>query len=246
MEGCTRLRPRTPSQRRVLEGLRRLPLGGEVASYLGGRGLLEAAERFGLGSVPASPTPRLRPYAGRLVIPSIGPDDNVYDVAFRCILPHDCKESGCPKYLFLPGMDKRLYNLRALTESTGVIDITEGQLDAVTLELCGLHAVAVPGVMAWKKYHHRLFQGFEQVRVWGDGDAAGRAFAQKVSNDVTSSHVMMVVSTPGKDINQVFVEDGRDAVLAIAEGEADDDGVDDGWFDQPEPDWPYDSERPGF
>lgn len=171
------------------------------------------------------------------MIPSIGPRDNVYDVAFRCVQDHDCKAAECPKYLFLPGMDKRLYNLRALAEAGDTIDITEGQLDAATLEACGLRAVGVAGANGWKTHQRRLFQGFDRVCVWGDGDSAGRDFALRVSHDVAGADVMMVESQ--YDINSLYVEQGRDAVLSIAEGEdSDDHDEDDGWG--------FDSERPPF
>lgn len=223
--------PRSPMQKRVLDSLRGLPLSPRGKEYLDSRGLLEVAEDLGFGVVPDSPAPRLRGYAGRLVIPSIGPRDNVYDVAFRCMFDHDCKAASCAKYLFLPGVDKRLYNLRALARSGGTIEITEGQLDAATLEACGLHAVGVPGANGWKPHHHRLFNGFDQVRVWGDGDTAGREFAQHVAHAVAGAEVMMVPSS--QDINEVFVEGGKDAILEIAEGEADDDRDEDGEWGLP-------------
>lgn len=181
--------------------------------------------RFGV--VPDSPAANLRQYAGRLVIPSIGPGGNVYDVAFRCMREHDCKAAECAKYLFLPGLTKRLYNLQALTTAGSTIELTEGQLDAGALVACGLHAVGVPGVNGWKPHHHRLFQGFERVRVWGDGDVAGKAFAEKVANLVAGAEVMMVPWN--QDVNTTLITQGREAILAIAEGEPEDDGDDDGW-----------------
>lgn len=231
--------PRSSSQRRTLASLASLPLTPAVSAYLGRRGLLEVATDLRFGAVPASPAPSLRAYAGRLVIPSLGPEDNVYDVAFRCVQDHDCKEQKCPKYLFLPAMDKRLYNLRALARAGSAIDITEGQLDAATLEACGLHAVGVPGVDGWKRHHRRLFQGFDRVRVWGDGDEPGRDFARRVAEVLPGADVMMVES--GYDINSMFVSDGKEAILAIAEGEQDDPD-DDVLGDE----WLHDSERPPF
>ena len=242
------MQPRSPSQKRILASLADLPLTTAASAYLESRGLLEVATDLRFGAVPDSPAPKLRQYAGRLVIPSIGPGGNVYDVAFRCILPHDCKAEDCPKYLFLPGLDKRLYNLQALATAGDTIEITEGQLDAASLVACGLHAVGVPGVNGWKPHHHRLFQGYDRVRVWGDGDVAGKAFAEKVSNLVAGADVMMVPF--GDDVNTTLITQGRDAILAIAEGEPEDDGDDDGWGldggSDPAPEWEHDSEPPPF
>lgn len=229
-----------------MASLAALPLDEAGRAYLARRGLLEVATDLRFGVVPASAPTRFQQYVGRLVIPSIGPEGNVYDVAFRCIQPHDCKAEECPKYLFLPGLDKRLYNVRAVREAGDVVDICEGQLDAATLEACGLHAVGVPGANGWKRHHRRLFQGFERVRVWADGDPAGKQFAEKVCNDVAWADVMMVQW--GEDVNDVFVAGGKEAILRIAEGEDEDEHDEDEWFDvdDVEPEWPHDSERPPY
>lgn len=229
------IRPRSPGQKRTLDSLRRLPLTPSVSAYLESRGLLEVATDLEFGAVPDSPPARLARYAGRLVIPSIGPHGNVYDVAFRCVRGHDCKEAECPKYLFLDELDKRLYNLRAIARAGDTLDVVEGQLDAATLEACGLHAVGVAGGHGWKRHHHRLLTGFPRIRVWGDGDVAGKDFAKNVAHDLSASDVMMVPW--GEDVNSVYVKQGRDAILKIAEGETDDE-EDDGWE--------YDSEQPPF
>lgn len=221
------MQPRSSLQKRILASLRGLPLSPAGSAYLEKRGLLEVATDLGFGVVPDSPAPRLQQYAGRLVIPSIGPEDNVYDVAFRCMRDHDCKAAECAKYLFLPGMDKRLYNLRALARAGDTIELTEGQLDAATLEACGLHAVGVPGANGWKGHHRRLFTGFARVRVWGDGDVAGKEFASRLGYDVAGAEVMMVPW--GYDINELYLEQGQAAILAIADGEEDQDGDQDEW-----------------
>lgn len=230
--------PRSRSQKRTLASLAALPLTPGVSAYLARRGLLEAGTALGFGGVPDSPAPRLRQYAGRLVIPSYGPDGEVYDIAFRCTADHDCKttvlyvdkdgkDQTCRKYLFLPGLDKRLYNLRAIADAGDTIDVCEGQLDAATLAACGLHAVGVPGANGWKEYHRRLFAGFATVRVWGDGDETGKRFAERVAHAVAGASVMMVPW--GYDVNSLYVEQGRDAILKIAEGEDDDDDTEGEW-----------------
>ena len=238
------MQPRSPLQKRILASLATLPLDARGSAYLESRGLLEVATDLRFGVVPDSTAANLRQYRGRLVIPSIGPSGNVYDVAFRCLFDHDCKAADCAKYLFLPGLDKRLYNLQALSTAGTTIEITEGQLDAASLVACGLHAVGVPGVNGWKGHHHRLFQGYDRVRVWGDGDVAGKAFAEKVANSVAGAEVMMV--TWEMDVNTTLITQGRDAILKIAEGEPEDDAEDDGWGLDSEPEWEHDSERPPF
>lgn len=222
--------PRSPGQKRILASLAGLPITPAGEDYLGRRGLLEVATDLGIGVVPDSPADRLRPYAGRLCIPSIGPKGNVYDVAFRCIVHADCKSEGCPKYLFLPHMDKRLYNTRALARAGDTIEVAEGQLNAATLEACGLHAVSASGASSWKRHFPRLFQGFARVRVWQDGDDAGRAFANTVRESIVGAEVMMVES--GHDVNDVYVEHGTAEILRIANSDTEIPD-DDGWDEPP-------------
>lgn len=253
------LRPRTEVQKRVLEHLASLPLHAAGRAYLESRGLGPVAERFRFGTVPHSPAPKLRPYAGRLVIPSIAPSGNVYDVAFRCLADHgpsdsgaplDCKDAGCPKYLFLPAMSKRVFNTRALAEAGEVIDLTEGQLDAASLEVAGLHALGWPGAGSWHPHHRRMLQDFRRVRVWPDGDDAGRKWASQVTASLPSAEVMMVPS--GKDVNTILVDEGVEGVLRIAHGGNDsEDDEAAGWglsdsTDDAVPEWPYDSEPAPF
>ena len=215
-----------------MDGLMSYPLNDRGRAYLEARGLGDVAGSLRFGSVPASPSDEHRSYAGRLVIPSIGPRGNVYDVALRCLEDHVCSETvlwttpddkkvTCKKYLFLPGMQKRAYNLQALATADRVIDITEGQLDAAALVACGLHAIGFPGSDSWAKHHHRLFGGYELVRVWPDGDEAGSKFAQRVAGDLPNADVMMVPS--GEDVNSILVNQGKDAILKIAEGNVEDD-----------------------
>ncbi len=65
-----------------------------------------------------------------------------------------------PKYLGISGALIRLFNLRAIAEAEDLICITEGEIDAISLESVGLPAVGVPGANSWKRHHARLFNGF--------------------------------------------------------------------------------------
>lgn len=209
--------PRTRSQKRLLASFQNLGVGPAGLAYLGSRGLAGDTVRRFFAEVPRSNSkPAHWPYAGRLVIMSLGPDDTVHDIAFRCIEHPDCKAVGCAKYLFLDGIPKRLWNARAVLDHGTSIDIAEGQLDAISLVACGLNAVGVAGSEGWKPHFHRLFGGFDTIRVWADGDPAGRHFAERVVSDIPTAEVMMV--PPTEDINSLLVKKGPAAILALAEG----------------------------
>lgn len=213
---------RSRSQRKSLASFQGLGLGPAGSAYLESRGLAGDTVRKFFGEVSASPSLELhKPYAGRLAILSLGPDDAVHDVALRCIQHDDCGEVGCPKYLFLEGVEKRLWNARAALSPGNEIDIAEGQLDAISLVACGLNAVGVSGAHGWKTHFPRLFGGFDTIRVWADGDRAGREFAERVVSDLPQAEVMMVPS--GEDVNSILVKRGVEAVLRIAQGEEQDD-----------------------
>lgn len=181
--------------------------------YLHGRGLEGAlVARMRLGRV-CSPLPGHEGYAGRLAIPSLGWDGQPYALRFRCIEDHECKAEGHPKYVGLSSTSVRLFNLRSVHEAGDDICITEGEIDALSLEQCGLRAVGVPGANLWKAHHPRMFSGFARVWVFGDGDAAGAAFARTVCDSLVAASSVPVPE--GMDVNSVLVEHGGQAVLDL-------------------------------
>lgn len=174
-----------------------------VSAYLESRGITEAtAVRFRLGyTSPASPG---HP-EGRLSIPSLAAGDQPVHMSFRAIDEHQ------PKYLHLPG-ESRLFNSRAVVEAEDEIHVTEGQLDAVILEQCGLHAVGVLGAKAWKKHFPRVFAGFTRVYVWADSDKAGAEFANTVCDGLSQS-VRVRLGPDVKDVNAAYLKGGQDAIM---------------------------------
>ena len=183
----------------------------QVMPYLQARGIdLDTVVRMRLGHVSAPASAGHEPYIGRLVIPSLGHDSMPYALRFRCIEAHDCKEAGHSKYLGMGGQETRLFNIRAIHEAGDTICITEGEIDAVTLEQCGRHAVGVTGASAWKLHHPRMFAGFRRIFVFGDGDNAGKQFAKDVSVSLPVSTVITMEG--GEDVNSVYVRGGKAAL----------------------------------
>jgi DNA primase len=117
-----------------------------------------------------------------------------------------------PKYMGLPG-ETRPFNIRAIHEARNEISITEGEIDAITLEMCGLPAVGITGASNWKRHHWRMFSGFDRVYVFGDGDAAGREFTRKVTDSILSG--VGISLGDGEDVNSVYIRGGRDAVMEL-------------------------------
>lgn len=184
--------------------------------YLAARGLSGAiVKRFGFGLV-SSPIDGHEFLQGRLVIPYIGPRRNVYNLRFRCLDHADCKAEGCDsKYMSLPGFPTRVFNVRALVEADDSIHVTEGELDAVTLEACGLHAIGISGVDTMPPFIGRMLAGFSSIIQWADGDKAGRGLASKFIKHVPSARALILRA--GEDVNSIFVKEGKQGILRLLE-----------------------------
>lgn len=177
-------------------------------AYLATRGIgQQAAVTFRLGVVQ-SPLVGHEGYAHRLVIPYLTPS-GVVNMRFRCLKDHDCKVASCPKYLGSEGMDGNLYNVLDLKKDSPFICVAEGELDALALSTAGLPAVGVPGVEAWKKHFSRCLEDFTTIYVFADGDKAGRKFASFLAREARARPVRM---PDGKDVNQLYCEEGADAL----------------------------------
>jgi len=182
-----------------------------AAPYLEGRGIdLGIAEEFRCGVIVA-PHSGHESYVGRLAIPSIGPN-GVYQMKFRCMGDHECKDLGHSKYL-TDAMDNRLFNVRAIVSASNVICVTEGELDSVVLTMCGFPSVAAPGSNTWKRHHPRMFAGFTKVYVFGDGDKAGQAFSKTVADSMGNS--VRLVMPEGEDVNSLYVSAGVEGIYEI-------------------------------
>ncbi len=80
-------------------------------------------------------------------------------------------DDGKPKYGSPVGQKTHLFNVVATMSATKSIVICEGEFDAIIMDaVCGVPAVGVPGVAAWKPFYPKLFGGFDVVYILGDND----------------------------------------------------------------------------
>jgi DNA primase len=150
-------------------------------------------------------------YRGRLVIPYITPA-GVVNMRFRCLRKHDCKAENCPKYLGPEDRKANLYNVLDLKKDSSFVGITEGELDAMTLSICGIPAVGVPGVEGWEPYFARCLADFDVIYSFADGDTAGRKFSKFLAKEAKARIVRL---PQGQDVNSIYQEGGPDAVRAL-------------------------------
>jgi DNA primase len=169
------------------------------------RGLtLETIKRFYLGAV-LEPDPVDEFAAGRICIPHInlrGPSV----LRFRALPGH-----GEPKYWQPAGSNVSVYNVTELNHPHEYMVIAEGEIDTITLAQCGLPAVGFPGANTWKDHHRYLFDGLLRTFIAGDGDEAGEGFMAKVAGKVPGPRAVSM--PPGMDVNDVYRQGGREAVL---------------------------------
>ena len=177
--------------------------------YLATRGLSEeTADMYRLGVVTQTHAALGdEDYVGRLSIPYITASSDVVAIRYRSM------DSSEPKYLSAPGTEAHLYSVTSLLADSDVCVITEGEIDAMTLNQIGIPAVGVPGAKAWKPHFHLLFEDFDRVLIACDGDQAGREFGRLVSDQV---HGAITVHLPdGQDVNSIYVSEGDTSLRTL-------------------------------
>lgn len=191
-------------------------LADEHLAERGLRGATVAGEvdKFRLGFV-ADPLPGHEMYRGMLSIPYLrrahDGEWSVVSLRFRCLLDHD--HHGHGKYNTEAGDTPRLFNTLALITSDDTIAITEGEIDAITAQVCGIPAVGVPGVQSWKPHFLDPFLGYERVYILSDGDDPGRQFARAVAQQLPNAKI--IPSPEGMDVNKIIVTHGPSAIKEL-------------------------------
>lgn len=173
----------------------------EAEELLAVRGIdLEAARSAGLGVV-RNPIPQHRHLTGRLSIPYIT-RAGVVNFTFRRL-----GEGNSPKYMKAEGFEANLYGVESLKKADDWIAICEGELDALTLHICGIPALGIPGAKNWKPHWNRIFADFSRVYVFADGDTAGNELKDRALHQLGTSgvHVKM---PEGEDVNSLYVQYG--------------------------------------
>ena len=191
--------------------------GSPGEEYLGKRGLVwpsikDKMSRFTLGYVK-DPLPGHEMFKGFLAIPYLRWSHDhpwaVVSIRFRCIDDHDHKGHG--KYMTVAGDRPRLFNTLALLRDSPQIAVTEGEVDAITAQVCGVPAVGVPGAQAWQPHFKEPFLGYQSVYVLADGDEAGMVFANTVAASLPNAKIIPM--PPGEDVNSLVASKGKEALL---------------------------------
>lgn len=188
----------------------------EALAYLAGRGISEeTAARYRIGTI-TDPIEGHQGYEGWISIPYFTALDLCVGFKFRRL------DDGKPKYGAPLGQKSHLFNVVATMANTKSIVICEGEFDAIVMEICGVPAVGVPGVAAWKPYYTKLFNGFDIVYIVGDNDVKedgtnpGAEFSRRVAQEVSNSQI--VTLPPGLDITDYYLANGKEATANLVGG----------------------------
>lgn len=191
-------------------------LNTETASYLRDRGITkEAAGTFLLGTVN-DPAPGHEHADGCLAIPYRTPT-GVVGIKFRRV------DGGTPKYIWPTGQKVGMFNVVDLHTGSPVLAICEGELDTLVMSaLVGVPAVGVAGVSQWKPHFPKMFEGFDRIVIFADNDVKedgrnpGMELAKRIKEDLDDAVVIQLPDN--KDVNQVYLEEGKDWLYERAMG----------------------------
>lgn len=179
--------------------------------YLEGRGISkEVAAAAGLGVV-VDPLPGHENRYGRLAIPYLT-DAGPVNMTFRCIENHDCKSiKGHTKYMLWPKLETNLYHVQSLQAAGDWIAVAEGEIDALTLNLCGIPAVGISGADKWQDHWPLIFDDFLRVYFFEDGDDAGKKLGDKLIHEINSP-VIRIRMDSWEDVNSWYVKHGAQSL----------------------------------
>jgi hypothetical protein len=188
--------------------------GSPGEEYLASRGLgfpsiRDQVDRFMLGYVE-DPLPGHEMYRGMLAIPYLRWSQE-YGWAVVSIRYRRIAEATGGKYLTQAGDRPRLFNTLALLYNSSKIAITEGEIDAITAQVCGIPTVGVPGAQAWRSHFREPFLGYREVFIFADGDEPGLNFANTVAATLLNAKVIPM--PPGEDVNSLVISQSKQALL---------------------------------
>ncbi len=139
-----------------------------------------------------------------IVFPFIEKDDEGKEVCVhRKYLaverPNGKKDSWTTK-----GTKRCLFGKNLIDDSVSELNITEGEIDALSLNSVGIPAVSVPNGVSdfeWVDVDWEWLQRFERINYWRDMDEPGGLAAPEVCKRL-GLHRTYIISNPKKDVNE--------------------------------------------
>lgn len=154
-------------------------------------------------------------FAGRVFIPYYSDDDSIFFFQARSILP-----SGHPKYLNYSGL-KASEVLYPFDWGQERVVITEGPVDAITLQQCGINATCLMGSHVSKIQAQQLRAFGGAIILSMDNDDVGKLAMMKnfeylKKQGIPSNKISFVSCPRGKDWNEYYQKESAEAVKTSA------------------------------
>ena len=190
--------------KRAEDSMRQNPAGYQWLADI--RGITpETARRFNLGYIQNIPTCKENwADKGWIVFPYVD-DDDVVLLKYRSIVEKDFRRE--------PGMKTTLYNLPAI-DAFEPLFVVEGEIDALTMEQAGFHAVSLPAATNPKhttvvspEMKDRIMQA-GSVILAGDNDPTGLGTMDRLYAELSDGKTVFKLAWPPgiKDANQAFLD----------------------------------------
>ncbi len=172
-------------------------------AYLESRGIpLEVAKAYGLGFIRQNEQLDEKYLGARIVVPHTNPDNEVVSVYSRATDPN-----SKVKHYHLKGRQKGMFNATALREKEGLLFVTEGAFDALSLIVKGHRAVAIFGLdgLRWEWIRER------EIVLALDADGAGEKGIAEIAKKAQQFGTKLRRLTPEelggcKDANEALVK----------------------------------------
>ena len=106
--------------------------------------------------------------------------------------PFGAYREAHPRLKYLSPYDHRpdepycAWQVESAHMSSKMLGITEGEINALSLHMMGLPAIATAGAQGWRSAWASRLIGLDRVLLFADGDKAGQEWAQRITDDLAA------------------------------------------------------------
>lgn len=106
--------------------------------------------------------------------------------------PFGAYREAHPRLKYLSPYDHRpeepycAWQVESAHMADGMLGITEGEINALSLHMMGLPAIATAGAQGWRSSWAPRLLGLRRVLLFADGDKAGQEWAQRITDDLAA------------------------------------------------------------
>lgn len=145
---------------------------------------------------------------GRVMMPFHSIDGKIIAEKLRCSYE---KVEGKAKFIWKV-QDENWYNpyygldLVGKAANKAVLDILEGETDALTMQMLGYTAIGIVGADTFKEEKSSFMDEFDRLVVTKDNDVAGLKLALAIANSFPEKTYIRILPKEVKDVNSLFLD----------------------------------------